>query len=164
MADLKWYAAYLAAESGAFLHHPWIKKLIDVSNRRLDPHELLKIYREDPGSLKIADLKDPNRFWMPLEAEGTAHLQSMSRCAAMRALVGNLEWKESPKLQALQKQSKSKRVGQPPRYLKVRDEDDLEDFLSYIVGIESEIWSVSPSKKGGSKDVSHQGNADAMEA
>lgn len=114
--DLKLYAAYLVLESGALtslasatrwfplardfvkhhltpldyagalLEHPWIKSLIEVSRKRLDPRELLKMYREDPDSLKIANLKNPDQYWMPPETERTPPLESMSICAAMRAL------------------------------------------------------------------------------
>ena len=98
----------------------------------MDPHELLKLYREDPGSLKIADSKVPYKIWMPPEAQGPSPLQAMSRCAAMRALVGNQNWKESPALEALKKQAQSKLKVKPLIKRNLRDEDDLEDFLEYV--------------------------------
>ncbi len=122
--------------AGASLEHPWIKKLIAVSNRKLDPLELLKLYREDPCSLKIADMKNPSHYWMPPEIQGTAPLQAMSRCAALRALVGTQNWKESPALQALRKQEQAKLKVQPPIKRYLRDEDDLEDWMEYICEIE----------------------------
>ncbi|BDA41157.1 hypothetical protein COCOBI_01-8120 [Coccomyxa sp. Obi] len=99
-SDLNLYAAFLMAESGAPMDQPWIKKLLDVSNGRLDPHELLKIYRDDPGSL-VANLYDPGQYRMTPEAESTPPLQSLSTCAAMGALVGRDNWRESPALQAV---------------------------------------------------------------
>lgn len=86
---------------------------------------------ENPGSLKITDSKNPNRQWMPPETQGTASLQAMSRCAAMRALVGNQNWKESPALEALKKQERSKLRSKPLIKRDIRNEDDLEDFLEY---------------------------------
>ncbi|BDA41155.1 hypothetical protein COCOBI_01-8100 [Coccomyxa sp. Obi] len=97
--DVGLYAVFLAVESGASLEHPWLKKLFGVSEKRLDPRELLKIYREDPGSL-IANLYDPGHYRMTPEADSTPPLQSMCTCAAMRALVGKDNWRESPALQA----------------------------------------------------------------
>ena len=125
--------------AGASLEHPWIKKLVAVSNRKFDSLELLKLYREDPGSLKIADLKNPSHYWMPPETQGTAPLQAMSRCAALRALVGGtLNWKESPALQALRKQGQAKLKAKPEPPIKryLRDEDDLDDWMEYICEIE----------------------------
>lgn len=113
--------------AGAPREHPWIRKLLDVSSRGVDPLELLKIYKEDPGSLQIADLKHPNHYWMPPETEWTAPLEALSRCAAMRALVGKRNWK-SPALQALQK--RTAQVKLPSNRPSVKD--DPEGFYSYI--------------------------------
>ncbi|CAL8466558.1 g6094 [Coccomyxa elongata] len=65
----------------------------------MDPRELLKTYREDPGSL-VANLYDPGHYRMTPETESTPPLHTMSTCEAMRALVGNDNWRESPALQA----------------------------------------------------------------
>ena len=98
----------------------------------MDPHELLKLYREDPGSLKIADSKIPNKIWMPPEAQGPPPMQTMSRYAALRALAGNQNWKESPTVEALKKQEQSKQKVKPLINCNLKNEDDLEDFLENV--------------------------------
>ena len=83
--------------AGADLEQPWIKMLLEVAEKRLDPRELLKIYREDPGSL-VANLYDPGHYRMTPDPQSTAPLHTMGRCAAMRALLGKDNWRESPAL------------------------------------------------------------------
>lgn len=80
------------------MEQSWIKKLIAVAGNELDPRELLRIYREDPGSL-IADLYDSGHYEMTPEADSSPPVHTMSRCEAMRALVGRDNWRQSPGLQ-----------------------------------------------------------------
>ncbi|BDA41158.1 hypothetical protein COCOBI_01-8130 [Coccomyxa sp. Obi] len=134
--DLKIYAIYLLVESGASLEQPWVKQLIDVSYKRLDPRELLKIYREDPGSLKITDMNDPGRYWIPPETLKHRGCHPCNTCGAMRALVGRDNWKESPKFKAFWEKS--------------------------VQALKSK-QGVQPALQGGSNDMSHQGSTDAME-
>ena len=79
------------ARAGERIDHPWLRKLLDVSEGRLDPRKLLHIYITDPVSLRIYDKKVPDRRFLPNVGPDLTPetLPSLSKRKAVRRLIGS---------------------------------------------------------------------------
>ncbi|BDA41160.1 hypothetical protein COCOBI_01-8150 [Coccomyxa sp. Obi] len=97
--DVTCFALFLTMVSGETIKHPWVSQLDEVGSGDMDPRELLKVYVEEPQSLTLRSLKNPRRSWTPSLQCSPGVEKSVSKIAALRALVGSKKWKTSPKLQ-----------------------------------------------------------------